>query len=371
MKNSLLILIVFFVFGCTVPKENTFESKEKVMNYLSDIMDSEGIPGLQVAVIKNNEVVLTESLGLANIPFSVAVNEHTIFSINSIAKIFAATAILQLEELSKLSLSDSVSNHLDSLPAQWQSVTIGQLLNHTSGLPDIEDSDKDQLVGGKGELEAWEIVQDMPLQFAPGEAFRYNSTNYLLIQKIIEKISNSSFEAYINDTQFAKADMKYTHYANSFDVTVNKSPTYCYFIKDEVSGEFVKKSTLTESYENFPLILRADAGAFTTASDMVKWIIALQTGSFLKKESIQKMWTPIKLNSGEYGNFEGMLNQYAMGWPVISREQHPGISPFGGGRASFTIYPDDDLVVILFTNLTGIPTFEMVDEIAQFYFIDQ
>ena len=123
-----------------------------------------------------------------------------------------------------------------------------------------------------------------------------------------------------------------------------------------------------ETYETFPTILRADAGAFTTAKEMSKWILALQSGKLLKQESVAKMWNPIKLNSGQYGGFGGDLNAYALGWPVIQREKHQALVPTGGGRASIAVYPEDDLAVILLTNLTGILTHEMVDEIAKFYF---
>jgi len=70
----------------------------------------------------------------------------------------------------------------------------------------------------------------------------------------------------------------------------------------------------------------------------------------------------------KYADYHGILNAYALGWPVIKREGHSGISAFGGGRASVSIYPKDDLAIILFTNLSGILTFEMVDEISKFYY---
>lgn len=169
-------------FSCN---EKTNIEKTQTLNYLEKVMEKEGIPGLQVAVIKDNEIILSENLGIANVPFSVDVKESTIFSICSISKIFASTAILQLEEQNKLTLSDSISKHISNLPNEWKPITIKQLLSHTSGLPDIEDPNEDKLVGNKGEKFAWKTVQEMPLQFEAGENFSYNATNYLLIQKII------------------------------------------------------------------------------------------------------------------------------------------------------------------------------------------
>lgn len=370
MKNYLLLLISAIILSCYQKNRGPNISNEKVktVNYLKKKMKEEGIPGLQVTVINNNKIVLSENLGLANVPFSVDTKENTIFSINSIAKVFASTAILQLEEKKILSLSDSISKHISNLPNEWSSITIKQLLSHTSGLPDIEDPNEDKLVGGKGQDFAWLTVQKMPLQSKAGENFNYNATNYLLIQKVIEKYSKVSFEKSIKMNQFDVAKMKETFYGNSFDVREHKSPTYTYYYLDKKTGKYVKNSNLIEVNEEFPTSLRADAGVFTTANEIAKWIIALQSGKLLTEESIKKMWNPVRLNNGKYEGFGGILNAYALGWPVIKREKHSGVSPFGGGRASFTIYPEDDLAIILFTNLSGVHTDEIIDEIAKFYY---
>ena len=369
MKQYLTLLISIILFSCDDASKDAFiDEKIRTLNYLERIMEEEGIPGVQVAIVKDNEVVLSENLGVANVPFSVAVNDNTIFPICSISKIFASTAIMQLEEQNKLILSDSISKHIHNLPSHWNPVTIEQLLSHTSGLPDIEDTVKDELIGGKGQDSAWLEVQKMPLQFSPGEEFSYNATNYLLIQKIIEKYGQSSYEEFIEVNQFKVAGMQQMVFANSSDVKENKCPTYVYYYWDESIGDYVKGTNLIETSEEFPSILRADTGAFSSANEMAKWLIALQTGKLLKRERIDKMWTPIQLNSGEYGGFGGGLDRYALGWPVMTREQHPALVPIGGGRAALAIYPEDDLAIILLTNLTGVLVHEIVDEISKFYY---
>lgn len=245
MNNYLILLISVILFSCNdKPNESNNIEKTKTINYLEEVMKKEGIPGLQVAVIKNNEIVLSENLGIANVPFSVNVKENTIFPICSISKIFASTAILQLEEQKKLALSDSISKHISNLPIKWNSVTIKQLLSHTSGLPDIEDPNKDELIGGKGQDYAWITVQKMPLQFEKGEKFSYNATNYLLIQKIIEKYSKVPYEDFIKTNQFNIAGMELINYGNSFDVKKNKCPTYIYYYQNETTREYVKGTDL-------------------------------------------------------------------------------------------------------------------------------
>ncbi|MEB2776106.1 serine hydrolase domain-containing protein [Algoriphagus sp. D3-2-R+10] len=366
--SPLFIAAVFFLLNhnSLAIKDNDY--KEEVISYLKSEMDKKKIPGLQVAVIRNNEIILSESLGLANVPFAAEVTNESLFSINSIAKVFTSTAIFQLVERNEIQISEPISRYLSGLPEEWSPITIAQLLSHTSGLPDIEDPISGDLLGAKGEDLAWKKVQQIPLQFQAGEEFSYNATNYLLLQKLIEKYSTDGFEDFIKKNQFDVAEMNRTIYEDSFTVRENKSPTYCYYYLDKVSGEYIEGEQLLEVNEEFPDMLKADSGVFSTAEDMAKWILSLQGHKFLKKkESIAQMWNPIKLSNGEYGGFGGDLNAYALGWPVIHRNKHPALAPIGGGRASFIIYPKDDLAIILFTNLSGSDPVAMIEKIATYY----
>ena len=339
---------------------------QEVLNLLQKEMTENNIPGLQVAVIQDNELILSEALGLANVPFGIKAEKNTIFSINSISKIFAATAAMQLVEEGKLSIAHPISNYLEGLPDTWQKVTITQLLSHTSGLPDIEGTSSGDLVGGKAMDTAWVEVQKMPLQFEAGEQFSYNATNYLLLEKVIEQLSGLNYETFVKQKQFDIANMEKTFYGdNSFEVVPNRCPTYSFYVFDKEVDDYVLKEELMEVTEEFPI--KTDAGAFSTAEEAAKWIMALQSGKLLSQKSIDTMWKPVPLNNGQYDGFGGLLNAYAFGWPVIKRDKHPAVSAFGGGRASLTVYPEDNLAIIVFTNLSGLPTYEIVEKISKFY----
>jgi len=343
---------------------------KKVNDLLTREMKEQKIPGLELVVIKDKKIVLSEAKGVANIEFSVPVTDTTIFSINSIAKVFTGTAIMQLVEKGKINLDNAVGDYLDSLPVNWQKVTLKQLLGHISGLPDIEDDFTGGLVGNKGEDTAWKVVQTMPLQFKPGEQFSYNATNYLLLQKIIEKFGKLPFEQYIQQHQLDIIGMRKTMFGNSFEVEKGKAPTYMYYEKDKNTGEYIKSEKLIQTYENFPKTFRADAGMFSTANDMAKWLISLTSEHRLlnNSNSIETMWTPVKLNNGKTEGFGGILNGYALGWLVVDRSQHPAVAAIGGGRAAILVYPRDDLAIILFTNLSGCSPELIVDKIAKLYF---
>lgn len=276
---------------------------------------------------------------------------------------------MQLQEQNKLNINDRISHYIDSIPENWRKITIKQLMSHTSGLPDIED--EKGLIGDKGQDSAWLKVKKLPLQSKIGEKFSYNATNYYILQRIIEKCSATTFEKFVRKNQFDLVAMKQIYYGNSYDVIKNKCPTYTFYYQDKIRGEYIKGNKLKETYEEFPSKMITDAGAFTTAEEMAKWIIGLQSGKLLKKnEDIDTIWEPVKLNNGSYDGFGGLLNAYALGWPVITRKNHSAVAPLGGGRAAFIIYPKDNLTIILFANLTGIFPEEIIEKIARFYIPD-
>lgn len=358
--------IVVTLFG---PIANAQSASDKVKAYLANEMEKQKIPGLQIVVIYQGKVVLSEALGIANFEFSVPTSKHTIFSINSITKVFTATSILQLVEEDKIDIEMPISKYLDNLPSNWRSVTVKQLLSHTSGLPNIEDSITGELIGNKGQVVAWEKVKTLALLSPPGEKFSYNATNYILLGKILDKYGKLPFEKYIQKHQLDLVEMKETIYGNSFDVIKNKAPTYTYFYQDKDTGESIKGNQLLQVYEDFPTMLRTDAGMFSTAEEIAKWIIALQNNLLLKYEkNIKMMWTPVKLNNGQIDGFGGILNGYALGWPVAVRKDHPAVAAVGGGRAALMIYPDDNLCIILLTNLSGCSPELTIEKIAEFYF---
>jgi len=365
IKFTAALFALFLTTLNSLPAQNITED---ILQLLEEEMTREKIPGLQLVVMKSNEVILSQYLGYADVAFSVPVNEQTIFSINSLAKVFAGTAIVQLVEEGKVDLSHPVSIYLDELPAAWQGVTVRQLLGHTSGLPDIEDSANGGLIGGKGDDFAWKEVQQLPMRSKPGERFNYIATNYLLVQRIVEQQGEMPYQKFLLQKQFEVADMEAVHYGNSDEVLKNKSATYSYYRKDKLTNNYIEDEQLLEISEEFSPMLWADAGAFSTAPNMIKWIQALQAGKFFKrKESLAMLWEAVPLNNGAYGGFGGFLTAYALGWPVIQRAEHPGVAPIGGGRASFIIYPEDELTIVLFTNLTGSSPQKIIEKLASLY----
>lgn len=332
-------------------------------DYLREKMARRRIPGMQVAVIRDGRIVFSGSYGKANLQDDIAVTPDTVFSINSATKTFTGVAILQLVEAGKLALDAPVSRYLAGLPQTWQPITIRQLLNHTSGLPDILVPPRAQgtgtLVGDGGEDAAWEKVQTLPMDFPTGTAYRYNQTNYVLLGRIIDSLGGMPFTRFIRERQFAPAGMRHAGFGDSRDVTPHRAQPYRY----PGGATTLATGELQHAFDEFPLMLRTGAGINASADDVANWIIALQDGRLLKRESLRELWAPGRFN-------DGRATSWASGWPRIDREDHPAVAGIGGRRSAFFVYPRDRLAVVVLTNLAGANPEEFIDEIAGFYLPD-
>jgi hypothetical protein len=215
---------------------------------------------------------------------------------------------------------------------------------------------------------AWAKTLAMPMHSAPGERFEYVQTNYVLLGKVIDKLSGEPFAQFISKHQFQTANMPLTGYGDSHDVVPNIAGSYVNF---EMSrGLQVPVGTLQTMIRDWPPLLRAGVGVNTTAEELARWCIALQQGQLLKKQSLETLWTPGLLKDGTHQGFGPPLDGYALGWPVAVRKEHRIMGPTGGGKAAFFLYPEDDLTVIVLTNLTGASPESFLEDVAAFYVPD-
>lgn len=334
---------------------------QQVDRYLETQMERLQIPGLAVAVVKDGQMVLTRNYGTASIEFGVPVNEDTVFAVNSVTKAFTGVAAMRLVEQGKLDLSAPVGRYLTDLPEAWRAVTIGQLLSHMSGLPDIMRAPTVETDASV----AWAWVQTQPIRFSPGDRFNYCQTNYTLIQRIVNQIEGRVLDAPLATEQIRIAAMSRTAYGDAYTVIPGKAPTYRWTLGGPLitgyrAAASTAPSTLTATSERFLPFRRASSGLNSTAGDMARWMIALQSGQMLTAESLKTLWTPVAFNDGTPG-------QWGMGWQSFTRGHHRAVGMTGGGRAAVFLYPDDEVGVVILTNLTGAFPEDMVDKIASLY----
>jgi CubicO group peptidase (beta-lactamase class C family) len=362
LANTLVALTIGMSDPNTVsadePRPSSRPAPDNVDTFLERQMRRRDIPGLQLAVVRHRKIIKLGAYGLANVQDPIPVDNRTVFPINSITKAFVGVALMQLVEAGKLDLSASAGHYLDGLPSAWQPVTLWQLLSHTSGIPDIWDENA-RLIAKDPDM-ALARARTLPMEFARGERFKYNQTNYLLLGQIIDKVSGQPFTRFIQERQLDVANMPRSGFHDSRDVVAHSARVYSHF--EIVGGKRERGDQLLNTFEEFPPFLRAAAGINTTAEELARWIIALQQGRLLKSEkSVTALWTPISEVPG------GAINGYGIGWPTITRSEHRAAAATGGMRAALFIYPDDDLAIAILTNLAGASPQVFVDDVAGYY----
>ena len=332
---------------------------DSVDAYLKREMATRKIPGLAVAVIRENRVEKIAGYGLANVEFKVPVTPATLFQVASATKPFAGVAMMMLVEQGKLSVDDSIGRHLPDLPPSWRKVTVRQLLTHTSGLPDVIVSPNTGGLLARTLPEALRVLGSKPFDFEPGTNWRYNQTNYMLIAGLIERLSGRTFEQFCREKFFAPLGRTTPAFGDARAVLAGRATGYTTMRFDNDKFRIVDEIQTTY-YEYEPFIYTA-AGLNLSAEDLAAWIIAVGQEKFVTRTGLDELWRPLKMAKVDHP-------QVGLGWGLLDRPQHRAAGGVGGNRAAFFIYPDDRLAVVVLTNLQGADPVSLVEGVARLYF---
>jgi D-alanyl-D-alanine carboxypeptidase len=325
---------------------------DQVDDYVKAEMARKGIPGVALTVIQGGHPVKTAAYGLANLELNVPVKPETVFEIGSITKQFTAACILLLVQDGKLSLDDRISRHLGSVPPEWGGVTVRHLLTHTSGIKNYTGLPGFALTRHLTQEQFIETIGKQPLEFKPGESWKYCNTGFNLLGYIIENISGKSYWDFISERIWQPLGMAATTNRLPALVIPNRASGY-----EQTNHIHVNRdSDLTEVFS---------AGAIaSTVGDLAKWNAALDGEALLDAGSKSRLWTPATSQDGKAAH-------YGLGWFLETVEGHRNIGHGGstsGFSASIQRFPGDKLAVILLTNNDEQVATTMARKIATFYF---
>lgn len=300
-------------------------------------------PGATVLVAQAGHVLYRRAFGQADLERHVALTPDYRFRLGSLTKQFTACAILKLAEEGKLSVHDELTRYLPDYPTQGHSLTIEQVLTHTAGIPDYthqptftpqfqrQDLTPQQLVA---------LIETQPLDFIPGQAFRYSNSGYVLLGYLIEVVSGKSYERYLQDTFFTPLGMAHTNYDHSEQVIPERAAGY----QPGPAG-----------YENaaaLSMSLPYAAGALlTNGDDLLRWYEALRKGRVIGAASLAQAQRPYRLANGSY-------TAYGYGWELGALQGSPVVKHVGriNGFLTYVLYlPQQQLFVSLLTNCNPAP----------------
>jgi len=136
-------VLVLSVLGAADLSAQIVQPDDEALANLDDTiqayLEENNIPGALIAVASRGEIIHLQGYGMANVELAVPVSNQTVFEIGSISKQFVSAAAMLLVEAGRLDLDDPIHQYLPYLPGEWLGVTMRQLLNHTSGIPDYEE----------------------------------------------------------------------------------------------------------------------------------------------------------------------------------------------------------------------------------------
>jgi CubicO group peptidase (beta-lactamase class C family) len=186
----------------TAPADAKARSSQHV---LDDAIKADA-PGCSAAVGVTGNVVWTGARGVADMSSGKAITTLTVFDIASVSKQFTATALLLLVDAGKLTLDDPLSRYIPELPPWAATVTVGQLMHQSSGVPEyvgLLEAEGFQIGDRTTEEQALQALAGVPkLQFQPGSQFDYSNSNYLLLGEIVHRLAGEPLPQYLAEQIF-------------------------------------------------------------------------------------------------------------------------------------------------------------------------
>ncbi|MBT8305939.1 MAG: serine hydrolase, partial [Maribacter sp.] len=245
-----------------------------------------------------------------------------------------------LMEKGKLSLEDEITKYLPDYPTNGKTITVHHLLNHTSGIKSYTNM-KSFMAMARTDMSPTEIIdhfKNEPMEFDPGEKWKYNNSGYIILGHIIEKISDQSYAEFISENIFVPLKMENSYYGSQSKLIKNRASGY-----SPTEGGFKNADYLS-------LTLPYAAGSLmSNVDDMVKWHEAIHDNTLITAESRALAFANTALNNGEPTN-------YGYGWQVNAIHGTPSIEHGGGifGYVTQGVYvPSENTYVIVLTNRDG------------------
>jgi len=342
-------------------------------------------PGFAVLMRYNGRNILTRTEGVRDLHSKAKIDAR----IASFTKQFTAMAIMLLVHDRKLRYDQTLAELFPDFPAYGKSITVRNLLNHTSGLPDYEDL-MDAVEKRKGPLwSAEKQIQDEEVlkllkqeehgKFAPGTSWSYSNSGYVVLGIIVAKASGKSYGEFLQQRIFAPLKMNHT-------VVFQKGKNE---IAHRAYGHSKEKELFKETDQSSTSATLGDGAIYSNLENLAKWDDALRNHTLLGEKEFQPTLTPVKLNDGSEPRWPlepnddnlhpGKPVSYGFGWFLDPFESVPGASYARHARMWHTgttmgfrtvierFTEGDGLTVIILCNRTDLDPEKLALQIASYY----
>jgi serine beta-lactamase-like protein LACTB len=300
-------------------------------------------PGLSAAVVADQHLVWSRGLGLADLEQHVPAMPATVYRIASISKTITAVAVMQLAEQAKLDLDEPIQRYCPTFPEKPWPITARQLLAHLGGIRGYLSLDELYNTHHYTNLvEALALFKDDPLQFEPGTQFSYTTYGYTILGCAIEGASGMAYVDYVRDHIIEAAAMSHTRPDDVYAIIPNRAQSY----RKAPNGE-IQNAPLTDTSYKIP-----GGGWCSTAEDLARFAVAVQTDGLVGKDTLEQMFTRQKTRDGHDIPF-------GLGWAIGERNGHREVWHTGGLQGVSTILymrPEQGFAAVLLLNVNGLST---------------
>ena len=309
---------------------------DSVDRYVRAELRRQQIPGISVAILRGDSIVLARGYGEANVEHHVPATDSTIYQSGSVGKQFTSALIVRLAGEGRLGLDDPIARWLPEGPPGWRRITVRHLLTHTSGIPDYADSTLDYRRDYTDD-ELVRLAAGLRPRFEPGARWSYSNTGYLLLGVIIHRVTGTFYGDLLRSEVFEPLGMRTARIISESAIVPNRADGYRL-----VDGRLEHQEWVSPS-----LNATADGSLYLTVLDLARWAMGLNHRRYPGADGLRQSWTAVRLNDG--GSYP-----YGFGWSLDQQRGYPRIGHTGswqGFKASIQRYPDQDLTVIALANL--------------------
>ena len=285
-------------------------------------MEKDSIPGLSIAVAVNGELRWQQGYGLQDLENLVPATAQTVYRLGSVAKPITAVAAMQLWEQGKLDLNAPIQRYVPSFPVKPQGqVTVGLLLAHLAGIRHYQRDDELDTVRHYDDVaDALAIFQNDPLVAEPGVRYSYSTYGYNLAGAAVQRASGERFHDYLQRHICIPGGMTTLRDDNRWDIIPHRTRFY-----SKRADGTVFNAGLTDTSNKIP-----GGGMIGSPADLVRFALAVRSGTLLKPATLDAMWAPQRLKNGQ-------TSSYGYGWDISVMNGHKIVGHSGGQQGCSTM----------------------------------
>ena len=350
MINRLLacfVLIAASVTGVRVAAQAPAERyRNELQPLIEDFVHQQQIPGFAIGVIQDDRLVYARGFGVKNLAHNHdPVTPRSLFHMASITKTFVATSIMQLVEAGKINLDTPVVQYLPYFRVaddRYQTITVRQMVTHTSGMPDVGDNEWDKPQYDDGALERYvRSLSNQKLIFAPGTDFRYSNMAFEVLGDLIAKVSGESFDDYVQHHILTPLKMR----DSTLLIKKTDPKLMTWGHERDKDGHVFPSKVYPYNRMHSP-----SSNLHSNVEDMARWAIAnlnhgeLDGRRILKEQTYDIMWKPAhKLSDSDDVGISWILGEYR-GQATVSHGGDPGYATF------LVLLPEKKIAVVFMAN---------------------